>query len=239
MKKFFLYLLVAALAAVPTFAAKKAKGKAAKDNTLLAAKLHSQDNLSLEERKTVDPQNPSGGLTDGERAAVLDMVLKSSPMKDSLQGSRYRVFAVNDTVVKTPGGLQKRAYTLLYDYTKNKAYQVVNDITAGAPGAIIETNVLDSLLPPTVEEYAEAKEMVAGLDQVKALIQGKKVVLQEGFPPDSPAPCNVDRCVQIQVNEIFSGGRSQLLSLVTVDLSAHKVVEVRDMRNLSQRKGGR
>lgn len=35
------------------------------------------------------------GLTGLDRAAVLDLVLQSSPMRTALQGSRYRVFAVD------------------------------------------------------------------------------------------------------------------------------------------------
>ncbi len=176
-------------------------------------------------------QNPV--LTDGQRAAILNVILSSSPISGALAGTRYRVFAIESTVSKLGRGrLQRQAHSLLYDYTNNKTHHVVNDITGGVPGRIIETNLLGTQLPPHPEEVAEAKALASSLDQVKRLLERPNVVIQEGFPVDfaPPAPCDVSRCLQIQVNEIIPRTRAQFLLFVTVDLSARRVVQVRDPR---------
>jgi hypothetical protein len=172
------------------------------------------------------------GLTAAERTAVLEAVVKSSPLSASLAGSRYRVFAVDSTVAKIAGGLRREAHTLLYDYTHNKTYHVVNDITGGVPGEVIATNSLDTQLPPHPEEYAEARAMVMALPQVQRLRQLPHVALQDAFPVDGgPAPCDKHRCVQVQVNQSHAGANGVFLLLLTVDLSARQIVEVREPKH--------
>ncbi len=174
-------------------------------------------------------------LTEADRAAILNMVLTASPISGALAGSRYRVFAINGTIKKAGGRLRREAHTLLYDYTRNITHHVVNDITVAVPGRIIETNVLSTQLPPHAEEVAEAKELVLGLPQVKQLVSRPNVLLQQGFPVDStpPPPCNVNRCLEIQVNEVVPRVRAQFLLIATVDLSARKVVQLRDAKGLA------
>jgi hypothetical protein len=81
--------------------------------------------------------------------------------------------------------------------------------------------------PPNREEYEEAKTIVAGLERVQQLLRQPNVLLQESFPVDSPSPCDVSRCVEIQVNEVVPRVKQSFLLLVTVDLSNRQVVELR------------
>jgi len=74
-------------------------------------------------------EGPDAGLTAAERTAVVETVTRSSSLGASLAGSRYRVFAVGTAVTKVAGGVRREAHTLLYDYTNDKTYHVVNDIT--------------------------------------------------------------------------------------------------------------
>ncbi len=170
------------------------------------------------------------GLTSGERAAILKSVQTAIPLGRA-PNSRYRVFSVESTVAKTADGWQRQAHTLLYDYNRNKTYHVVNDITAGAPGRVLSTEILATQVPPAAEEYAEAKDLVMALEVVQKLKRSPHVVLQDSFPVERGAPCDVDRCVEIQVNQLTPGERPKFLRLVTVDLSARKVVEVRTPRD--------
>lgn len=172
--------------------------------------------------------NPFRGLVDTERAAILKMVLETEPARTGLHGSRYRVFGVQATAVKTPEGLRRYAYTIIYDYSHNKTYQAINDVTSGAPGKIVEIKNPSVQPPPSAEEYAEAKQLTGNLHRVKRLLARPNVVLQESFPVDNPEPCEISRCVEIQVNEIIPGTKLHFLLLVTVDLSAGKIVDVRD-----------
>jgi hypothetical protein len=175
---------------------------------------------------------PEAALTAHERAAVLEMVLQATPAATALRGSRHRVFAVDATVVKVSGGVQRQAHTLVYDYTHNRTYRIVTDITAGVPGTLLDITLMSTQLPPHAEEYAEAKALVASLGQVQRLLEDPYVVLQEGFPVDGgPAPCDVHRCVQIHVNEIIPGVRAHFLLFVTVDLSTLQIVAVREARD--------
>lgn len=168
------------------------------------------------------------GLVDSERSAILKMVLDTEPARSGLRGSRYRVFGIQATGVKTADGLRRYAYTLIYDYSHNKTYQAINDVTSGAPGKIVEIKNPSVQPPPSSEEYAEAKQLTGNLHRVKRLLSRPNVVLQESFPIDSPEPCDISRCVEIQVNEIIPGAKLHFLLLVTVDLSARQVVDVRD-----------
>jgi hypothetical protein len=174
-------------------------------------------------------EGPDAGLTAAERTAVVETVTRSSSLGASLAGSRYRVFAVGTAVTKVAGGVRREAHTLLYDYTNDKTYHVVNDITAGVPGAVIETSALDTQLPPHPEESAEARALVQALPQVQQLMRLPDVVLRDGFPVDGASPpCHEHRCLQIQVNQIPPGANGVFLLLVTVDVSARQVVEVRE-----------
>jgi hypothetical protein len=175
--------------------------------------------------------DPFSGLTDAERSAILSDVLNSEPVKTELRGSRYRVFGIQATAVKTSEGLRRYSYTLLYDYTHNKTYNIVNDVSAGAPGKILEVNKPSTQPPPNREEYTEAKQLVAALDRVKNLLLQPSVKLQESFPVDSPEPCDLDRCIEIQVNDIVPGKHLNFLLLVTVDLSTLQIVEVREPKS--------
>lgn len=178
--------------------------------------------------QSAEPAGPFRGLVDTERSVILKMVLEAEPARTGLRGSRYRVFGVQATAVKTPEGLRRYAYTIIYDYSHNKTYQAINDITFGVPGKIVEIKNPFAQPPPSAEEYAEAKQLTGNLHRVKRLLARPNVVLQESFPVDSPEPCDISRCVEIQVNEIIPGTKLHFLLLVTVDLSAGKVVDVRD-----------
>jgi hypothetical protein len=54
------------------------------------------------------------------------------------------------------------------------------------------------------------------------------VKLQESFPVNFPSPCDVDRCVEIQVNDLRPGGDHRFLALITVNLSRREIVQVRE-----------
>jgi hypothetical protein len=236
-RKLFLCILVAALAIVPAFAAKKEKkSKTAKvDVTQVAlAKAtparavvasHGGGNL-------LAPRDPFAGLTEEERAAVLDMALKSDLVKNNLKESRYRVLGVEATAVKIPNGLRREAHTMIIDVGKNKTYHVVNDVTAGAPGNIIQATMLDSFAPFMMEEYAEARELMMKVDRVQKLMEQPNMGIQNGFPPQqSPVAACADyshRCVEMHVVEAPPGKNGFFRLLVTVDLSAGQVVEVRE-----------
>lgn len=166
-------------------------------------------------------------LTDAERTVIENRVLTDT-LKTELRGSRYRIFATNATGVKTDQGVRRYAYTLIYDYTRNKTYNVVSDVTEKAPGKIVEVMKPSTMPPPNLEEYAEAKALVANLDRVKPLLASPTVKLQESFPVDTPSPCDEDRCVEIQVNDLQPGGNYTFLLLVTVNLSRQEVTEVRE-----------
>ncbi|MBI1746724.1 MAG: hypothetical protein HYR55_09070 [Acidobacteria bacterium] len=223
-KRLFVSLLVAALFIVPAFAAKGVRGKAGKANRALVGAAGG-GGVNLPAR------DASAALTDEERTVVLDMVLKSSSLQSSLGSSRYRVFGVEATPVKNAGRLQRQAHSLLYDYTHNKTILVVNDITNGAPGTIIDTSVTDTQPAFTMEEYAEAKDLALKLDRVKKLMEQPTMRIQGGFSVEDGVPACAEqrhRCVQIQVNEQPNGMNGQFRLLVTVDLSARQVVEVRE-----------
>ena len=166
-------------------------------------------------------------LTDSERAAIENRVLTDT-LKTELRGSRYRIFATNSTAIKTDQGLRRYAYTLIYDYTRNRTYNVISDVTGRAPGTIVDILKPTTMPPPNMEEYAEAKALVAALDRVKPLLASPTVKLQESFPVDTPPPCDEDRCVEIQVNYLQPGGNYTFLLLVTVNLSRQEVTEVRE-----------
>jgi hypothetical protein len=170
-------------------------------------------------------------LTPQERAAVIDMALQASPVRAAIQGSRYRVFAVDAMVVKVAGGVQRQAHTLVYDYSHNRTYHIIMDITAGVPGTLRGVTILDTQLPPHAEEYAEAKALVSNLDVVQRLLESRYVVIQEGFPVDAGPPCDRHRCLQMYVNEIIPGVHAHFLLVVTVDLSMRQIVEVWEPRD--------
>ena len=171
-------------------------------------------------------KNAFSGLTQNEREAIREEVTNKT-LQSELKGSRYRIFGIQATPVKTEDGLRRYAYTLIYDYSRNKTYNVVFDTTESSPGVFVETMTPSVQPPPNDEEYAEAKEIVAELDRVQQLVKKPNVVLQESFPVDSPAPCDVNRCVEIQVNEVIPRQKQSFLLLVTVDLSSRRVVDVR------------
>jgi hypothetical protein len=222
-RKLFLSLLFAAAVVPVAVAAKSARGKAEKSApTLVAARMNGVSAVRQAARGALQ-RDVHGGITEEERALVLKSVLNSL----LLGANRYRVMAVNETLVKVEGGVQQRVYTMVYDYSQNRQYLVVNDITGGIPGAIIQSEILDTMGPPTAEEYAEARQLTLGTGDARTLMKRENVFIQEGFPVDSPSPCEVDRCVQMQVNELLSDGRVQFLLLVTVDLSTRQVVEAR------------
>lgn len=171
--------------------------------------------------------DPHASLTEQERAAVLRSTIASEPVRRVLNGNRYRVFALEAAAVKKAGAVIRETHVLLYDYTNNKGYQITSDIRAGVPGTAFELETLGGALPPHAEEYAEAREMVLGLERVKTLMQRPNVRLQDAFPVGSPPPCEVNRCIEMHVIEAIPGTRMHLLLLVTVDLSARRVAEVR------------
>jgi len=103
----------------------------------------------------------------------------------------------------------------------------VYDATSRVPGRYIETLTPSVQPPPNREEYEEAKAVVNGLERVQNLLKQPNVILQESFPTDTPAPCDISRCVEIQVNEVIPLKKQNFLLLVTVDLSTQKVVDVR------------
>lgn len=168
----------------------------------------------------------SAGITDTEREVIRQEVVNKT-LRNELEGSRYRIFGIQSTPVKTAEGTRRYVYTLLYDYTHNKTYNVVFDATNRAPGKYVETLTPSVQPPPSREEYEEAKALVSGLDRVQNLLKQPNVILQESFPTDSPAPCDISRCVEIQVNEVIPRKKQNFLLLVTVDLSTSKVVDVR------------
>jgi hypothetical protein len=157
------------------------------------------DEASL--KKKSEPKDPFSGLTDAEREAIRKEVTDKI-LRTELRGSRYRIFGIQATPIKTDQGLRRYAYTLIYDYTRNKTYNVVFDTTRRTPGKFVETLVPSVQPPPNHEEYEEAKKIVASLDRVQQLTKKPNVVIQESFPVDSPPPCDVSRCVEIQVNEV-------------------------------------
>src|SRR5437879_3593126 len=81
--------------------------------------------------------DPFRGLTDKERSSIENKVLNNI-LKSELVGTRYRLFNTASTGVKTPQGLRRYSYTLLYDYTNNKTYNVVLDVTDNVPGMFME-----------------------------------------------------------------------------------------------------
>jgi hypothetical protein len=184
------------------------------------------DAAKMEPGKKKQKSDPFAGLTDAERAAIKEEVVNNI-LRTDLQGSRYRIFGIQATPVKTSDGLRRYAYTLIYDYTRNKTYNVVFDATERAPGKFVEILTPSVQPPPNREEYEDAKTIVAGLDRVQQLLRQPNVLLQESFPVDSPSPCDVSRCVEIQVNEVVPRVKQSFLLLVTVDLSTRQVVEVR------------
>jgi hypothetical protein len=168
----------------------------------------------------------SGVITDADRDVIRKEVVDKT-LQNELQGSRYRVFGIQSTPVKTPDGIRRYVYTLLYDYTHNKTYNVVYDATNRVPGKFVETLTPSVQPPPNREEYDEAKAVVSRLERVQNLLKQPNVILQESFPTDTPAPCDISRCVEIQVNEVIPKKKQNFLLLVTVDLSTQKVVDVR------------
>ena len=168
----------------------------------------------------------SAGLTDAERELIRQEVVNQT-LQNELQGSRYRIFGIQATPVKTSEGVRRYVYTLIYDYSHNKTYNVVFDATDRIPGKFVETMTPSVQPPPSREEYQEAKAIVSGLERVQSLLKQPNVILQESFPTDSPAPCDISRCVEIQVNEVVPRKKQNFLLLVTVDLSTSKVVDVR------------
>jgi hypothetical protein len=166
------------------------------------------------------------GLTDADRELIRQEVINRT-LQNELQGSRYRIFGIQATPVKTSEGVRRYVYTLLYDYTHNKTYNVVFDATDRVPGKFVETMTPSVQPPPNREEYEEAKAVVSGLTRVQNLLKQPNVILQESFPTDSPTPCDVSRCVEIQVNEVIPRKKQNFLLLVTVDLSSGRVVDVR------------
>jgi hypothetical protein len=168
----------------------------------------------------------SGAITDADRDVIRKEVVDKT-LQNELQGSRYRVFGIQSTTVKTPEGVRRYVYTLLYDYTHNKTYNVVYDATNRVPGKFVETLTPSVQPPPNREEYEEAKAVVSRLERVQNLLKQPNVILQESFPTDTPAPCDISRCVEIQVNEVIPKKKQNFLLLVTVDLSTQKVVDVR------------
>lgn len=182
-------------------------------------------------QSNADRPRPNGDvwapLSDAERAIIENRVITDT-LKTELRGSRYRIFATQATAVKTDQGLRRYAYTLIYDYTQNKTYNVVSDVTEKLPGKIVEVMKPSTMPPPSKEEYAEAMELVRGLERVKLLLAAPSVKLQESFPVDSPSPCDVDRCVEIQVSDIQPGGKNTFLLLITVNLSRREITEVRE-----------
>ncbi len=170
--------------------------------------------------------DPFSGLTDVEREVIKNRVLNKT-LHHELQGSRYRIFGIQATPVKTSEGLRRYAYTLLYDYSRNKTYNVVFDATDRVPGKLIEIMTPSVQPPPNREEYEEAKAIVRSLERVQDLLEQPNVILQDSFPVDSPAPCDVSRCIEIQVNEVIPREKQNFLLLVTVDLSTGKIVEIR------------
>lgn len=169
---------------------------------------------------------PFTGITDTEREVIRQEVITKT-LQNELQGSRYRIFGIQSTPVKTSDGVRRYVYTLLYDYTHNKTYNVVYDATNRVPGKYVETLTPSVQPPPNREEYEEAKAVVSGLERVQNLLKQPNVILQESFPTDTPAPCDISRCVEIQVNEVIPRKKQNFLLLVTVDLSSSKVVDVR------------
>lgn len=168
----------------------------------------------------------SAGVTDAEREVIRQEVVNKT-LQNELQGSRYRIFGIQSTPVKTSDGVRRYVYTLLYDYTHNKTYNVVYDATNRVPGKYVETLTPSVQPPPNRDEYEEAKALVKGLERVQNLLKQPNVILQESFPTDTPAPCDISRCVEIQVNEVIPLKKQNFLLLVTVDLSNSKVVDVR------------
>ena len=181
-------------------------------------------------KSTADQIKPKSrtiaALTDRERDVIKKEVVKTT-LQNELQGSRYRIFGIQSTPVKTSEGTRRYVYTLLYDYTHNKTYNVVFDATDRVPGKLVETMTPSVQPPPNREEYEEAKALVRGMERVQTLMKQPNVILQESFPTDSPAPCDINRCVEIQVNEVIPRKKQNFLLLVTVDLSTSKVVDVR------------
>jgi hypothetical protein len=169
---------------------------------------------------------PFTGITDPERELIRQEVVNKT-LQNELQGSRYRIFGIQSTPVKTSDGVRRYVYTLLYDYTHNKTYNVVYDATNRVPGKYVETLTPSVQPPPNREEYEEAKAVVSGLERVQNLLKQPNVILQESFPTDTPAPCDISRCVEIQVNEVIPRKKQNFLLLVTVDLSSSKVVDIR------------
>jgi hypothetical protein len=168
----------------------------------------------------------SGAITDADRDVIRKEVVEKT-LQNELKGSRYRIFGIQSTFVKTPDGVRRYIYTLLYDYTHNKTYNVVFDATNRVPGKYVETLTPSVQPPPNRQEYEEAKVVVSGLERVQNLLKQPNVFLQESFPTDTPAPCDISRCVEIQVNEVIPKKKQNFLLLVTVDLSTQKVVDVR------------
>jgi hypothetical protein len=178
-------------------------------------------------RLSADQKSRSSfGLTDREREVIRQEVIKKT-LSNELQESRYRIFGIQSTPVKTSEGVRRYVYTLIYDYTHNKTYNVIFDATDSVPGKFVDTLTPSVQPPPNREEYEEAKAIVGGLERVQNLLKQPNVILQESFPTDSPPPCDISRCVEIQVNEVIPRKKQNFLLLVTVDLSSSKVVDIR------------
>jgi hypothetical protein len=75
------------------------------------------------------------GLTDRERDVIKKEVVNTT-LQNELRSSRYRIFGIQSTPVKTSEGTRRYVYTLLYDYTHNKTYNVVFDATDRVPGEV-------------------------------------------------------------------------------------------------------
>jgi hypothetical protein len=219
-----LMYIVAVLLLLPFLAGADPAENESKTEKVLAKADSNQPNIALKPQLKIDP---FAALTEEERAAVEEQVLNKT-LRSELRNSRYRIFGINATPVKTSAGLRRYAYALIYDYSRNKTYNVVSDVTDSVPGKIIEVLSPSVQPPPSREEYDEAMNIVSGLERVQRLLKQPNVKLQESFPVDSPSPCDISRCVEIQVSEIIPRQKLNFLLLVTVDLSTRQVVEVRE-----------
>jgi hypothetical protein len=170
--------------------------------------------------------DPFAPLRDDERSAIENRVIGDT-LKAELHGSRYRIFGTESTAVKVDHVLRRYAYSLIYDYTHNKTYNVVSDVTERIPGKIVEVMKPSTMPPPSQEEYAEALAAVGSVTRIKTMLDSPTVKLQPSFPVNSPSPCDVDRCIEVQVNDLKPGGNYTFLLLVSYNLSKQEIAEIR------------
>src|SRR4029453_10335015 len=156
-----------------------------------------------------------------ERTKIAQEVLMHPDLRSLASQGRVRALAVKPHVPEKdePSKEANLADVLLFSYGDGQAYRILYD---SAAQRVLRQDPLPGRPQPSQEEINEARDLIRS-DPTHAQLLTAGNVLEGGFAVDGPrgSPTR-DRFVQLQM---ISPDRKNFVRIITVDLTAGKIVE--------------